>query len=164
MNLVTAKLDILQTPHGKDPIEISAIFPAPPARVFKAWTDPKELKRWFGPKPESLISVDLDVKVGGKWCVVFDQSPEKTMQLEGEYLQVDANKTLIYTWCHATLFADGRHERTPYSQVKVKFSAVDSGTKIELRHESIESKDALLNVHAGWKACYTNLFDLFASE
>lgn len=160
MNTETLNLDILQSPPGKDPIEISAVFPATPARVYQAWTDPKELKKWFGPKPDTLISVELDVKVGGRWCVVFDQTAEKTMQLEGEYSKVEADKALTYTWCHVTHFADGRQEQTPYSQVTVKFIAVEGGTKVELRHQSIESEQSLLNVHAGWHACYTNLFSL----
>ena len=42
-------------------------FAAPRDLVFKAWTEPDRLKRWFGPKGWELTFCELDLRPGGEW-------------------------------------------------------------------------------------------------
>ncbi|MFY7962554.1 MAG: SRPBCC family protein, partial [Elsteraceae bacterium] len=45
--------------------EIDRRFAAPPEKVFKAWTDPEDLKRWFAPAGMSMSRAKMDLRPGG---------------------------------------------------------------------------------------------------
>jgi uncharacterized protein YndB with AHSA1/START domain len=72
-----------------------------PARiVFEAWTNPELFKRWWVPKSigMSLLSCDMDVRVGGKYRLVFrhDSFPEP-MEFFGRYTDVTPHSRLVWT-------------------------------------------------------------------
>jgi uncharacterized protein YndB with AHSA1/START domain len=71
---------------------------APPRIVFEAWTKPELFKRWWVPKSfaASLISCDLDVRVGGKNRLVF-RHEGSTMEFFGTYLEVTPHSRLAWT-------------------------------------------------------------------
>jgi uncharacterized protein YndB with AHSA1/START domain len=48
-------------------IEIERIFNAPVEKVWKAWTDPEEIMKWWGPKDWTAPSAKSDFRVGGKF-------------------------------------------------------------------------------------------------
>jgi uncharacterized protein YndB with AHSA1/START domain len=54
---------------------ITRIFEAPRERVFRAWTDPDQIARWYGPEgmeaPRERIRIDL--RVGGRWELTMIQ-------------------------------------------------------------------------------------------
>lgn len=155
--------EFLQSPPGQEPVTTTGVFAASPSRVFKAWTDSQELKQWFGPKPNSILSADVDLRVGGCWCFVISKTDELTHQLEGEYEQIDPDTTLVFTWSHVKISATGDREATPYSRVQIDFTPVNDGTRVDLKHESIQQEDGRLGVRKGWHACYTNLYSLLES-
>ena len=65
------------------------------------------MQSWFVPKSGGLVSVDIDLKVGGKWCFVIEKTQEKQIHFEGEYLAIDAPNRLEFSWRHVQEFADG---------------------------------------------------------
>ncbi|MFK8049748.1 MAG: SRPBCC domain-containing protein [Halioglobus sp.] len=150
-------MGILQSPPGQDPVTLSNTFNASSERLFRAWTDAAELKKWFGPRPNSLVSVIVDLRVGGTWCFLISESAEKKVQLTGEYLKIESNKLLVFSWSHVEEYASGEKESTPFSQVTVRFTEVADGTKVDLVHENIVAEDGRLGVGRGWLACLTNL-------
>lgn len=143
-------MKFLQSEPGQEPVEISGVFEASPSRVFKAWSDPAELKKWFGPHPNSLLSTQVDLQIDGKWAFVVEDSDEKKMTLQGKYQEIVVDKRLVFTWTFLNEFSDGRTEETAESIVTVNFYAEDEKTRIELRHEAINNLDGRLGVHKGW--------------
>ncbi len=70
-----------------------------PARlVFEAFTDPDLFKRWWVPRSlgMTLLSCELDARVGGKYRLVFDSDPEP-MAFFGTYLEVRPHTRLEWT-------------------------------------------------------------------
>ena len=70
-----------------------------PARiVFEAWTKPELLQRWWAPKsfPISLLSCETDVRVGGRYRLVFGYEGS-TMEFFGRYLEVTPYSRLVWT-------------------------------------------------------------------
>jgi uncharacterized protein YndB with AHSA1/START domain len=70
-----------------------------PARiVFEAWTKPELLERWWAPKsfPISLLSCEMDVRVGGRYRLVFGYEGS-TMEFFGRYLEVTPPSRLVWT-------------------------------------------------------------------
>jgi uncharacterized protein YndB with AHSA1/START domain len=70
-----------------------------PARlVFDAWTKPELFERWWVPKsfPIKMLSCQLDVRVGGKYCLTFGHEGG-TMEFFGKYLEVTPPSRLVWT-------------------------------------------------------------------
>ena len=73
---------------------------APPRIVFEAWTKAELFQRWWVPKSFglTLLSCELDVRVGGTYCLVFRHpaAPEP-MAFHGTYLEVTPPSRLVWT-------------------------------------------------------------------
>jgi uncharacterized protein YndB with AHSA1/START domain len=80
------ELVIRRTVNGSPPI------------VFEAWTRPELFERWWAPKsfPISLLSCEMDVRVGGRYRLVFGYEGS-TMEFFGRYLEVTPNSRLVWT-------------------------------------------------------------------
>jgi uncharacterized protein YndB with AHSA1/START domain len=80
------ELVITRTVNGSPPI------------VFEAWTRPELFERWWAPKsfPISLLSCEMDVRVGGRYRLVFGYEGS-TMEFFGRYLEVTPNSRLVWT-------------------------------------------------------------------
>lgn len=67
--------------------------------VFDAWTQPELLRRWWVPRsvPITLLSVEMDVRVGGTYRLVFEVDPTTTMAFFGRYLEVSPPSRLVWT-------------------------------------------------------------------
>ncbi|HEU4580105.1 MAG TPA: SRPBCC family protein [Polyangiaceae bacterium] len=71
-----------------------------PARlVFEAWTRPELFSRWWIPKGSgmSLLSCELDARVGGKYRLVIQFGDSKPMEFFGQYLEVTPPSRLVWT-------------------------------------------------------------------
>jgi uncharacterized protein YndB with AHSA1/START domain len=72
-----------------------------PARiVFEAFTKPELFKRWWVPKSLlglSLLSCELDVRVGGTYRLVFSHNGSEPMAFFGRYIEVTPNSRLVWT-------------------------------------------------------------------
>jgi uncharacterized protein YndB with AHSA1/START domain len=71
-----------------------------PARiVFEAWTKAELFKRWWVPKSigVSLLSCEMDVRVGGKYRLVFGNDASKPMEFFGRYIEVTPHSRLVWT-------------------------------------------------------------------
>ena len=55
------------TKETKEDLVVTRIIDAPLKLVWKAWTEPEHLMRWWGPKDYSSPSCELDLRVGGKF-------------------------------------------------------------------------------------------------
>ena len=77
---------------------VTRTFNGPARIVFEAWTKPELFKRWWVPKSFglSLLSCDMDVRVGGTYRLVFAASPEP-MAFFGRYNEVIPHSRLVWT-------------------------------------------------------------------
>ncbi|WPZ36524.1 SRPBCC domain-containing protein [Thalassobaculum sp. OXR-137] len=157
-------LPFLTSPHGSDPVVVENTFKAPPARVFRAWTDPAEVKAWFGQAPHSMSAIEIDLREGGAWK--FSMPPTETSRdaLRGTYVTVEPDRKLVFTWCHEREFADGRVEVTPDSEVTVTFEPAEQGTFVRLTHSGIRKEDARKGVGSGWAASFGSIQALLEQE
>ena len=79
-------------------IVVTRTINGPPCLVFEAWTKPELFKRWWVPKsaPISLLSCEMDVRVGGRYRLVFS-ADTRTMEFFGKYLEVAPCSRLVWT-------------------------------------------------------------------
>jgi uncharacterized protein YndB with AHSA1/START domain len=78
---------------------VTRTFNAPARLVFEAWANPELFKRWWVPKsmPMSLRSCEMDVRVGGKYRLVFGNETTTFMEVFGKYLEVTPPSRLVWT-------------------------------------------------------------------
>ncbi|MEL6310820.1 MAG: SRPBCC domain-containing protein [Pseudomonadota bacterium] len=147
----------LQTDVGAEPVLVEAIFPATPQRVFKAWTDPDEIMKWFGPGPGSLVSAEVDLRPGGAWCFVVSDTAEGRASLMGAYTIIEPAERLQFTWQHVREHASGGRDETPFSTVTISFEPHGAATRVKLRHEGILKEDGRKGVGNGWETTFGQL-------
>jgi uncharacterized protein YndB with AHSA1/START domain len=107
-----------------------------PARlVFEAWTKPELFKQWWVPKSIglTLLSCEMDVRVGGGYRLVFRVGASDSMAFHGRYLEVAPHSRLAWTNEEAD---DGGPVTTVTFEEK-------AGKTLVVLHELYPSKEAL---------------------
>ncbi len=155
-------MNFLKTELGSNPVIVEGIFTVPAARVFEAWTDSDEITQWFGASPNSMIRAEIDLRVGGIWRFIFDETDQKTVCLEGEYIEVSPNNKLVFSWKHVTETTGGEKTATEASKVTLDFEELGDSTKVTLTHEGITSEYGLLGVGSGWENTFASFESIIA--
>ena len=120
-------------------VVITRIFDAPRELVFKAWTDPAHLAKWFGPRDFTATIIEADIRTGGTYHFHM-RGPNYDDHWRGVYREVVPPERLIFSW--------PRHE----SDVKLTFEDVGGKTRLTLHHgvfPTIESRD---QHNTGWNS------------
>jgi uncharacterized protein YndB with AHSA1/START domain len=73
-------------------------FDAPRALVWKAFTDPDLIPRWWGPHGTTTTVVDMDVRPGGAWRYISSASDRDDVVFYGEYLEVTPPESFRWTF------------------------------------------------------------------
>ena len=73
-------------------------FDAPRAQVWKAFTDPEIVPRWWGPHGTTTTVVEMDVRPGGAWRYVSSAPDRDDVAFFGEYLEIDPPRTIKWTF------------------------------------------------------------------
>jgi uncharacterized protein YndB with AHSA1/START domain len=106
-----------------------------PARiVFEAWSKPELFKQWWVPKSVglSLLSCEMDVRVGGRYRLVFKGDPEP-MAFYGRYIEVTPHSRLVWT----------NEEGGDSGQVTTVTFEERDGKTLVVMHDLYPSKEAL---------------------
>src|SRR5262244_382950 len=78
---------------------VTRTFNGPARIVFEAWTKPELFKRWWVPKSMgmSLLSCEMDVRLGGTYRLVFVHDGPEPMAFFGRYIEVTPHSRLAWT-------------------------------------------------------------------
>ncbi|MEA3214400.1 MAG: hypothetical protein QOJ19_556 [Acidimicrobiia bacterium] len=86
---------VITTPSDTE-ILITRAFDAPAALVFKAYTTPDLVKRWWGFETSEWLVCDIDLRVGGRWRYVVRHG-DMEVAFHGDYREIDAPYRLVST-------------------------------------------------------------------
>ena len=78
-------------------ILITREFAAPRRLVYKAWTTPELVKRWWSGLRGEVTSVEIDLRVGGTWRYVMVANEGFEVAFHGEYREIVPNERLVST-------------------------------------------------------------------
>jgi len=73
-------------------------FDAPRQLVWKAFTDPDLVPRWWGPHGTTTVVPEMDVRPGGKWRYVSSAPDRDDVEFYGEYLEVEPPERFAWTF------------------------------------------------------------------
>jgi uncharacterized protein YndB with AHSA1/START domain len=139
----------------KPSLTIKRRFKASPAKVFKAWTDPKELTKWMGPRETIALVAEADVRVGGHYAIMMKTQDGVEHNVGGVYREVVPGEKLVFTWAW-------RSTPERESLVTVVLKADGDHTIMTFTHEQFFDEDARDRHNHGWGGAFEKLEKYFA--
>jgi uncharacterized protein YndB with AHSA1/START domain len=128
-------------------LEIKRFIRASRDRVYAAWTDPAQLKEWFGPESVQTRNLIADVRVGGEFRWDLTDQEGKEVTISGEYREVEPGKKIVFTWR-----LEGDEDWKNHSTVTVEFFDREGGTEIRLTHEKLPNEASRDDHTQGWNS------------
>ena len=144
---------------------ITRIFDAPRRRVFKAWTEPEQMKRWWGPKGFTTPVCNIDLRVGGKLFYCMRSPDGKDYWGTAVYRELAPPERIVCT----DSFADENGNVVPASHygmsadfplemlVMVTFEELGGKTEMTLRHIGFPAGPDQEGARQGWSESFDKL-------
>jgi len=138
-------------------LRLSRRFARPAEAVFRAWTDPEALRRWWCPAGWTPAEIEVDLRAGGAWRLGMRRVENgETVYVRGRFLEVCPPEKLVYTWKWENAF-----EQLPETQVTVRFVELAGVTDLELIHELLPEIPICLRIRTGWLEAWQRLKEVF---
>lgn len=152
------------TQTGEHVLTLERVFDAEPGRVYRAWTDPEILKKWFAPKPFTTPVAELDVRPGGACYIVMRDADGNDYPNTGVYLAVEPGRRLVSTDAYRAAWVPSER---PFMTMDLRFEPLPGGkTKATyvVSHWTKEAYDqhVQMGFHEGWGTCADQLAALLA--
>jgi uncharacterized protein YndB with AHSA1/START domain len=146
-------------------VVITRIFDAPRELVWKAWTEPEHLRRWWGPKNFTSPACQIDLRVGGKYLYCMRSPEGQDFWSTGVYREIVPFEKLVCT----DSFADENGNVVPAThygmgadfplemEVTVTFEEQEGKTRMTLRHVGLPAGQMREMTGAGWNESFDKL-------
>lgn len=156
---------------GSD-LVITHLFAAPRALVYRTWTEPERVKRWWGPKGFTAPVAQIDLRVGGKYLFDMRSAEGKDYWSTGTYREIVPQERIVAT----DSFADESGQVVTASyygmegiwplelQVTVTFEELGGRTKMTLRHSGIPTGRMQELTEVGWNESFDKLAQALEAE
>lgn len=156
-------------------LRISRTIAAPREAVFRAWTEPEELKRWWGVADGYLTPIaEVDLRVGGRYRLGM-QAPDvdSPRVCTGTYREVTPPAKLVYTWAWEPPPSPAGADLPDYARamvdmgetvVTVEFNDLGGSTEVVLTHEGFPDQGTRDMHGEGWAGCLTQLSKLMSRQ
>ena len=145
---------------GERELVITRIFDAPRRLVFKMWTEPEHLARWWGPRGFTTISSRMDVRPGGGWARSMRAPDGSVIRKHGVYREIVAPERLVLTYISEDLAGNPG----PETVVTVTFADLDGKTRLTLHQAGFESVLTREAHHGGWTSCLERLAEYLSAN
>lgn len=140
-------------------LQVSRRIRADAETVFRAWTDPEELRQWSCPEGATVEDAQVDLRVGGKYRVRMKGSEGEIHTAVGVYRAIEPARRLVYTWD----WEEDDH-KIGESLVTVEFKKRGDATEVILTHERFPNGEATKAHEKGWTSCLNRLETRFEKE
>jgi uncharacterized protein YndB with AHSA1/START domain len=156
MAAVTSSGTATVTLPTDEQILITREFNAPKHLVYKAWTTPELVKRWWNAKRGEVTTCEIDLRVGGMWRYVMVTEEGFEVGFHGEYREIVPDERIVSTEVY-----EGIPDAEAHAALNtLTLTEVDGRTTLTLlvQHTSREDRDAHIN--SGMEAGMQDAMDL----
>jgi uncharacterized protein YndB with AHSA1/START domain len=138
-------------------VQVQHVLVAPPARVFRAFTDAQLLPRWLTPSRDIAMRVEaLDVREGGSYRFVYTLPDRSEVGIGGVYRTIRPPQRLVFSW-----IIDPPDEHAGIeSEVTVTIDPAGDGSRLTIRHLGWPIADAARRHEGGWVGALVQLVSL----
>lgn len=137
---------------------ISRDINIPVGILWKAWTTPENLKKWWAPAPLTTTECEINLIPGGIFRTLMRSHDGNEYPTQGCFLEVIENKKIVFT---DTLLAGFRPSITPFFTAIITFEALQEGTRYTahvLHKDEIDrNKHETMGFYQGWNICIDQL-------
>jgi uncharacterized protein YndB with AHSA1/START domain len=134
---------------------ITRAFDAPRELVYRLWTDPKHLARWWGPHGFTTTILQMDVRPGGTWRYRMRGPDGNDYPFDGLYLEIDEPRRLVFS---GTIHGD----RSQQVWTEVTFTEQEGKTTLTVRQIYSFESPATRGAPIGWSQTLDRLSDYLA--
>jgi uncharacterized protein YndB with AHSA1/START domain len=134
----------------KETLVVRKTIQGSPERLWEAWTEPEQLRAWWGPEGVACIAAEVDLRPGGSYRIANQLPDQRVLWIVGEFELVEPPRRLTYTWK-----LEGLSETS--ERVTVQFEPRGAATEVVVRHERIPSRELRDQHHQGWLGCLSGL-------
>jgi uncharacterized protein YndB with AHSA1/START domain len=152
---MTAKSTTAQPKFGEGTVVLTRVFDAPRALLWKAWTDPRMMAQWFGPRGFTSSVPELDVRVGGALRIVMHGPDGNDYPMKGVFREVIAPERLVFT--NIAIDMQGNHLLE--GETAVTFAEKDGKTTLTLKTHAVGLVPIATTMLAGMEAGWTQSID-----
>jgi uncharacterized protein YndB with AHSA1/START domain len=140
-------------------ILITREFDAPKHLVYRAWTTPELVKRWWNAKRGEVTICEIDLHVGGKWRYVMVADDGLEVGFHGEYREIVPNERIVSTSVYEGL-PEGVSEEEGATVNTATFTEADGRTTLTILMQATSkvSRDAI--IESGMEAGLQDALDL----
>ncbi len=151
----------MTAPADSRELVLTRYIAAPPALVYRAWTDPELMLKWFTPAPWKTVKAELDVRAGGSNYIEMEGPEGQKVPNHGVYLEVVPNERLVITDAFTRAW-EPSHKA--FMTVVLTFESEGTGTRYTARvmhwSESDRESHEEMGFHAGWGAATDQMVDV----
>jgi uncharacterized protein YndB with AHSA1/START domain len=133
-------------------LRLQRVLPAPPEHVFRALTEPNDLARWWGPHGFTMPSIELDLRIGGRYRFTMQPPAGERFHLSGEFRDVDPPARLAYTFVWEEPTPDDRE-----TLVSLSFADLDGSTEVTLTQGPFATEERRALHEGGWTDSFERL-------
>ncbi|HEY8964144.1 MAG TPA: SRPBCC domain-containing protein [Alphaproteobacteria bacterium] len=138
-------------------LQISRVFDAPRALVWKVWTDPVHMMHWFCAGGFKTLSVNVDLRVGGEYCFSMMSPSGSTHTAGGTYQEIKAPERLVYSHIWVKSCTPGAPKEGRNTTVTVDFIEQGDKTLVNFMHEGLDGYPDVESHRGGWTGFLENL-------
>jgi uncharacterized protein YndB with AHSA1/START domain len=137
-------------------ILITREFDAPRHLVYRAWTTPELVRRWWSGRQGEMTVAEIDLRVGGRWRYVMVANNGMEVAFHGEYREIVPNERIVNT---EVFEMPGAPETQPALNV-VTFTETDGRTTLSLLVETASRQDRDAIIESGMETGMQEQMDL----
>jgi uncharacterized protein YndB with AHSA1/START domain len=147
------------SPDSPRELVIARKLAASPQALFRCWTDPALIPKWFCPKPWVAEVVRMDVRPGGGSQMIFRGPDGESFPNDGVYLEIVPNRKLVFTDAYAEGWVPT--EKPMFTGI-ITFEDAGNGETLYIaraRHWTAEAaqQHTDMGFHQGWGVCAEQL-------
>lgn len=138
-------------------VVVEKFIAAPPERIWDAWTNPRELEKWFFSR-----TLSMDAKPNGSYRILWESAKDESHNHErwGNYLEFDPPYKLVFEWSGiGPKLNPAGHALDPTDDfttvVSITLTPVDGGTQVKLVHTGWGEGEAWVDSRNGHQEGWT---------